>query len=195
MIILIDNGHGVNTSGKCSPDKSLREYAYCREIASRLVCALKDLGYDARRIVTEEIDISLSERCRRVNKICREVGSKNCLCVSIHNNAAGSQGKWLTARGWSVFVGKNASQNSKRLADDLHDAAKMLNQKIRVPDPSHKYWTQNLAMCRDTLCPAVLTENLFQDNLEDVKYLLSEEGKAAMVQIHLHGIINYINGK
>lgn len=33
--ILIDNGHGSNTSGKCSPDGRLKEYAYTREIAIR----------------------------------------------------------------------------------------------------------------------------------------------------------------
>lgn len=32
-------------------------------------------------------------------------------------------------------------------------------------------------MCRDTKCPAILTENLFQDNKEDVDFLLSEKGK------------------
>ncbi len=37
MKILIDNGHGNNTSGKCSPDNRLREYAWAREIAVRLV--------------------------------------------------------------------------------------------------------------------------------------------------------------
>ncbi|ROS80388.1 N-acetylmuramoyl-L-alanine amidase, partial [Muribaculaceae bacterium Isolate-039 (Harlan)] len=41
MKILIDNGHGNNTPGKCSPDQSLREYAYAREIAGRVVDALK----------------------------------------------------------------------------------------------------------------------------------------------------------
>ncbi len=28
MKILIDNGHGTETPGKCSPDGRLREYAY-----------------------------------------------------------------------------------------------------------------------------------------------------------------------
>ena len=28
MIALIDNGHGANTPGKCSPDKQIREYSY-----------------------------------------------------------------------------------------------------------------------------------------------------------------------
>ena len=30
MVVLIDNGHGSNTAGKCSPDKSLLEYKYAR---------------------------------------------------------------------------------------------------------------------------------------------------------------------
>ncbi len=45
-----------------------------------------------------------------------------------------------------------------------------------------------------TKCPAVLTENLFQDNKEDVKFLTSEEGKSAIVKVHVNGIINYIKG-
>ena len=55
MIVLIDNGHGSNTPGKCSPDKSLREYRWAREIAARVEEVLKTKGIDARRIVTEEI--------------------------------------------------------------------------------------------------------------------------------------------
>jgi N-acetylmuramoyl-L-alanine amidase len=48
-------------------------------------------------------------------------------------------------------------------------------------------------MCRDTKCPAVLTENLFQDNKKDVEFLLSEKGKETIVNLHVEGIINYIN--
>ena len=33
MIVLIDNGHGIDTPGKRSPDGKLREYKYCRQIA------------------------------------------------------------------------------------------------------------------------------------------------------------------
>jgi N-acetylmuramoyl-L-alanine amidase len=49
-------------------------------------------------------------------------------------------------------------------------------------------------MCRDTSCPAVLTENLFQDNKDDVAFLLSDEGKKKIVDIHVQGILKYING-
>ena len=111
MKILIDNGHGVNTAGKCSPDGTLREYAYTREIAKRVVEALNREGYDAERIVTEETDISLKERCARVNDVCRKFGTKNVLLISIHNNAAGSGGQWMTARGFSAHVSLNASSS------------------------------------------------------------------------------------
>ena len=43
-IICLDNGHGVNTPGKCSPDKRLKEYQYAREIVKRLESKLKENG-------------------------------------------------------------------------------------------------------------------------------------------------------
>lgn len=188
MIVLIDNGHGKDTAGKRSPDGRLLEYQYAREIAMRLENCLKCKGYDAVRIVPEENDVSLSERCRRANKY----GSKGVLLVSIHCNAAGADGKWHDAHGWAAYVSKNASVNSKTLARCLIQAAK--NKGLSVREYAHQvpYWTQNLAICRDTKCPAVLTENLFQDNKADVDYLLSEEGKQAIVALHVDGIIDYI---
>ena len=90
MKVLIDNGHGENTSGKRSPDGRLREWAYTREIADMVVAGLRKLGIDAERIVKEDTDIPLSERCRRVNAIYKETGRKAIL-VSIHLDA----GTWL----------------------------------------------------------------------------------------------------
>lgn len=192
MKILIDNGHGVNTPGKHSPDGRLLEYAYAREIAQRVENCLKCKGYDAERIVREETDISLSTRCKRVNDYCRKLGSKNVLVVSIHNNAAGGDGKWHTASGFSAHVGLNASANSKRLAACLWGKAIELGLKGNRAVPANRYIAQNLAICRDTLCPAVLTENLFQDNKADVDFLVSEKGKQAITQLHVDGIVKYI---
>lgn len=192
--ILIDNGHGVNTKGKQSPDGRLREYAYAREIAKRLEFELKRKGYDTERITPEENDISLSIRCKRVNDFCRKLGSKNVLVVSIHNNAAGADGLWHNASGFSSHVGLNASANSKRLAACFWNKAIQLGLNGNRAIPAEKYIAQNLAICRDTLCPAVLTENLFQDNKADVEFLLSERGKAAITQLHVEAIEEYIKG-
>ena len=83
MKVLIDNGHGVNTEGKRSPDGRLIEYAYTREIANRVVNDLKASGLDAIRIVPEETDIPLEERVARANKYYAESG-KQAILVSIH---------------------------------------------------------------------------------------------------------------
>lgn len=192
MKILIDNGHGENTLGKCSPDGRLREYAYVREIAQRVVKCLRCKGYDAERIVEEETDVPLSERCKRVNDICKQVGTKNVLLVSIHCNAAGADGQWHDARGFSSFVGLNASWKSKMLAQYLWNEAIEQGLKGNRCVPDAMFMQQNLAICRDTACPAVLTECLFQDNREDVELLLSEEGKEKISATHVNGIVEFI---
>lgn len=191
MKVLIDNGHGENTPGKRSPDGRLREWAYSREIADRVVYELRKRGIDAERIVKEDTDVPLSERCKRANAIYKDTGKKAIL-ISIHCNAAGSGASWMNAKGWSVFVSNNASNSSKKLAKSLAQVAECIPVHIRKPMPRQMYWQQNLAICRDTNCPAILTENFFQDNREDVDYLLSREGKDAIVRIHVEGITKYL---
>ncbi|WP_294611887.1 N-acetylmuramoyl-L-alanine amidase [uncultured Bacteroides sp.] len=191
MKVLIDNGHGVETPGKRSPDGRLREYAYTREIANRVVNQLQNVGVDAVRIVPEETDIPLLERVARVNKAYVESG-KQAIFVSIHCNAMGSGTEWMSARGWSVFVGGNASQKSKILARKMAEVALTKDVKVRQPSKQCLYWTADLYICRKTNCPAVLVENFFQDNREDVDFLLSEAGKQCVADIVMEGILKYL---
>ena len=192
MVILADPGHGIDTLGKRSPDGVLREYKYCREIAAEVVKRLKTMGYNAQMLVTEENDISLGTRCKRVNDVCSHFGAINVLLVSIHLNAKGNGSTWEDVRGWQACVSNNASSKSKQLASYLYDAASAQGLKMRSPKPGQKWWAQNLAICRDTNCSAVLTENLFQDNESDYKYLLSDGGREAIINLHVTGIVNYI---
>lgn len=213
MIILIDNGHGIDTLGKCSPDKSLREYKWAREIATMLCNFLKNVGYDARLIVPEETDISLKERCRRVNAICDKEGKDNVLFVSIHSNAAGADGKWKTAGGWCVYTSPGQTK-SDILATEIWNAAKewltpyidrfpLLQRKGEYDSrqrPMRADWSDGdpdyearFAVLTGTKCAAVLTESLFQDNKADVEFLHSHEGKNAIVRLHADGIMSYIS--
>ena len=191
MKVLIDNGHGSNTPGKCSPDGRLREYAYTREIAERLVMELRKNGIDAERIVKEEIDVPLAERCRRVN----EYKASEAILVSIHCNAAGNGSDWMSARGWEAWTSVGKTKADK-LATCLYEDAEhcLPGMKMRKdmadgdPDKESQFY-----ILRHTNCPAVLTENLFQDNREDVEFLLSEEGKRAIVSLHVWGIMKYLS--
>lgn len=192
-VILIDNGHGMETKGKCSPDKTLYEWEWTREIASRIVAELRDLGYDARRLVTEDYDVPLKERVRRANAICSEKGREKVTLISVHVNAAGGDGKWHDARGFIPFVAQNAGEGSKRLAKLLYDEAVKRGLKGNRWMPKEGYQTKSLAMCRDTHCAAVLTENLFMDNREDCEMLKTEEVKHIITDMHVAAITKYPN--
>lgn len=194
MKILIDNGHGENTKGKRSPYGSFREYAYAREIADDIVRELAKRGYEAERIVKESSDVPLQERARRVNEVCGRMGTKNVLLVSIHCNAAGDGSQWMKARGWSAYTSKGKTK-ADELAESLYMAASchLTGVPIRRDNSDgDSDWEENFYILTKTKCPAVLTENFFMDNKEDVAYLMSTEGKRNIVMTHVDGIINYI---
>ena len=54
-------------------------------------------------------------------------------------------------------------------------------------------WEEDFYILRKSRCPAVLTENFFMDNKADVAYMLSDEGKEAIVRCHVEGIKKYID--
>lgn len=207
MLIVLGTAHRRREPGKQSPDGRLKECVYSREICRDVATKLRAEGYKVE-IDYESLDLpktmqtsnftternrELAMRVNYVNELCRQNGSKNVLYVSIHVNAAGIGGKWLNASGWQVCISTQASQRSKTLANCLYDAAEKQELKMRKPTPTQKYWPQSLYVLNKTNCPAVLTENLFQDNKEDVDFLLSEKGRQAIVDLHVEGIKTFIN--
>lgn len=193
MIILIDNGHGIDTSGKRSPDGTLREWRFNRDIAEDIVLTLKSLGYDARRIVVEDNDISLGERVRRINKICDKEGVKNVILISIHGNACG-HGEWMEGTGWECYTTRGKTK-SDTLAECLYKRAeknfkgKKIRKDLKDGDSDKE---ADFYIIAKSKCPAVLTENFFYDNRNDIEYMLSEEGRHMIVRTHVEGIIDYI---
>lgn len=206
LLIVLGTAHRMREPGKQSPDGRLKECVYSREICKEIAYKLRSYGCKVE-IDYEPLDLPktmqssnyLTERNRElamrvnyVNELCRQNGAKNVIYVSIHCNAAGSDNKWHDACGWQVCVSNKASQSSKLLADCLFDKARGNGLKTRQPSFLQKYWPQNLYVLNSTNCPAVLTENLFQDNKSDVDYLLSDTGKHTIVRLHVEGILNYI---
>ena len=195
MKILIDNGHGRETSGKRSPDGRLLEYAYTRGIARRIVSALTAQGHDAELLVPEQEDIPLPERCRRVNDWCRLLGKDNVILISIHINAAGHGDRWMNARGWCAYTTRGNTR-ADRLASCLYDAAArhLPGMRLRTDytdgDPDLE---KNFYILLHTAAPAVLSESLFMDNADDCAFLLSPEGQQAIVDLHVTGITAYLS--
>lgn len=194
MIVLIDNGHGLDSKGKCSPDGKYCEWAWTREIAAMLQMELISRRIDARLLVTEREDVPPAERARRVNQLCGQRGAADVLLISIHSNASGN-GQWMAARGWCAYTSRGKTK-ADELANCIYKAAQVtfIGHKIRTDysdgDPD---WESGFYILTKTKCPAVLSENFFHDNREDLAFIMSPQGKQAVVKVHADGIQEFIN--
>lgn len=191
-LVIIDNGHGADTPGKCSPDGNHREWEWCRKAAAALAQRLSDNGIASVLLVPENDDISLAERAQRANSMAL---GRNAVLVSLHNNAAGNGTAWHTANGWCAFVCRQAGADARRLATLLAAQAYSASLKGNRTIPPCGYLEANFAILRRTLCPAVLTENMFQDNRADVAFLASQQGFDTIINVHLNALTQYFYGE
>lgn len=180
ITVLLDNGHGKNTAGKRSPqwDKGvLYEWDYTR----RLVCAIQTelikLIIPSYKIVPEMNDVSLSERVKRINEICKK---QRCILVSVHLNAGGGTG-------WEVWT-TTSKNNSDKLATEFSIQFDRLFKGKKNRGAKEK----NFTILYGSNCPAVLTENFFMDTKADYDYLQSDEGFKKIVDLHVEAIKSYI---
>ena len=194
MRVLLDAGHGEDTPGKQSPDGKLREYSWNRQMAARIAEGLKKAGIAVTLLVPETTDIPLSVRAARANEWCRREGKENVILISVHVNAAGC-GSWMKARGWSAYTSPGKTK-ADLLAESLYGAAcELLPPGIPIRtdlSDGDRDWEARFAILMKTQCPAVLTENLFMDNREDLAILLSEDGQRRLAEIHVQGILSYL---
>lgn len=218
FIVFLDPGHTSFTPGKCSPDKSLREYSYVRVIVNMIENRLNELGIAhwnshpesgwVDRVNTNDSK-DLVVRAKRIkNKYaqCKSSGM-NAILLSVHVNAAGNGG-WALGRGWSAWTTKGQN-NSDKLADCLYDAAEeiigkdktyvdtFLGQKSQKPirvdkSDGDRDYESDFYIIKQSPCPAVLTENLFMDNRLDCSYLLSSKGKKNIVDVHVNAILKWM---
>lgn len=188
-IIILDNGHGLETLGKRSPDGVFREYRWCRDFVKLLKSRLEYWGYKVIELVPEEEDISLTARANRANEIYTL--HNNCILISIHNNAAGDGSKWYNATGWEAWT-TPGNTRSDRLAEILYEEAELKGLRTRKDlsdlDADKE---ANFTILTKTKCPAVLTENMFMDSKKDLEFLNSEDGVKTLIDIHLNAVRRY----
>lgn len=195
--VILGTAHQKGIPGKCSPDKKFYEYQYSRKVCQEVKKQLENKGYKVIIDVSQD-DMKMNQsaelqyRCMIVNNLHKKY--KNCIYISIHVNAAGADGKWHNATGWSAYTTTGVTSADK-LATCLYDAAKknLEGKKLRTDysdkDPDME---ANFYVLKHTNCPAVLTENFFQDTKSDVEYLTSDLGFHQIVRTHVEGILNFI---
>lgn len=193
MLVMLDNGHGVPCAGKRSPDCVIIEAIYTREIVAEVYSILKAEGYDVKLTTPELQDIPLKQRVNRINAECRRLGYQNVVSVSVHLNAAKSDGQYHNARGWSSFVGTVTSDKSKDFARMMWEEAIDRGLKGNRWIPKEMYLQKNLSMCNSPACPAILVECAFMDNKEDEEMMLTEQGRLKIINTVCEGIRRYVS--
>ena len=206
LVVFLTPGHTDKTPGKHSPDCRLYEWKYNRELLKLIERKLDKLGIQHWNSHPEDSWVDkahnndnrdLKLRIERINKKYAEIKKegKTAIMLSLHVNAAGN-GEWKNATGWSAWTTKGQN-NSDKLADCLYDAAeeilKPVGKTLRYDrTDGDRDFEANFYVIKNVNCVAVLTENFFMDNMKDVDWLLSPMGYEYLAELHVQGILKYI---
>ena len=181
-IVCIDAGHGIDTAGKRSPDGSLLEYEFNRDVANRIEDILARHNVEVLTCYGEN-DTPLSQRCQMANMF------KADYFVSIHANAHKSY--WNEVSGWEIYVVSKGGK-AEELANKIH---KHSIEDLGLKDRGIK--TANFTVLTDTNMPAVLIEHGFYTNKEECEKLKDSNFRQKCAEADAKGIleqlgINYV---
>lgn len=187
-VVILDAGHGKDTSGKRSPiwgdGSQLFEYEFNRDVVARIARMCEAEGIKVHILVPEDADISLPERCKRANAIYDKVGG-SCILISVHANAGGGTG-------WECYTSIGQTEADHIATIMCQEAEKEFGLdgwKMRFdyydgdPDKESQFY-----ILKHTKAPAVLTENFFMDTEKDCRFIMSGEGRERVATIHFNAI-------
>lgn len=193
ICVILDQAHGQNVKGKRSPDGALLEWKWSREICGAIKAKMQADGYRVVFSSDGNDEPGLNNRVQAEINYSKYFGKQKCVFLSIHCNAAGSDGKWKTARGFETHVARKSSAKSKQFASILMKHAEAAGLKLRRPLPKQDYWENDFYVLKYTSCPAVLVESGFMDNHEDCEYLLSKEGHETFIKLYCDSLKEYVD--
>lgn len=188
IVVAIDPGHGKTTGGKRSPDSSLMEWEFNRDIAYRLKDLLEAQGYTVIMTVEEDdmTDPSLASRVA----IANNAGNVD-LFVSIHANANGNGKDWNSAKGWEIWVHKTggASEKAAKAIEDATTAAisEFKDRGIKKTGSGEI----GLYVSRNTEMPSVLIEHGFYTNYDECQLMKQDSFRQRLAEADATGIINF----
>lgn len=185
--IIIDPGHGIDTPGKRSPiwenGIQLLEWKFNRSIAKFLIEMLNNSNISYTLLVDSEKDVPLKKRVELANKLCKILKDKKSYLVSIHGNAADNP----LANGIEIWTSKGKTK-SDLLANYFYKELSNVGFAMRSGFNGELDREEDFYILKNTICPAVLTENGFYTNKEDCKKMLDETYQKRIALAHYRAI-------
>ncbi|MDR1135881.1 MAG: N-acetylmuramoyl-L-alanine amidase [Clostridiales Family XIII bacterium] len=179
LSVVLDPGHGAETAGKKSPDNSLMEYEFNRDMAKRIKSHLERHGVEVLITTPDDKDLPLADRCKFANE------SDADIFVSIHANAFGNGDDWTSTKGWEIYIYKKGSY-SEQLAKAIHSAAIPASGLADRGIKTGMYY-----VIANANMPAVLVEHGFYTNQDEIQLLKSNDFRERLAVMDAKGILNF----
>ncbi len=209
IVLIIDDGHGINTPGKRSPlfqeAVTISKRTYYKgdfvkenEINSAIGDEVKRLGrlYQLKAVeflAPEHTDIPLSQRIGREIEFRRAAKAVGCIpvLVSVHANAHDPSQKgfleWTNANGFETFYSPTKGPDDFMFAKIVHKhVLKASGNRDRGLKSSPNFY-----MVRESKSPAALIECGFMTNMHELKTMLTEEYQSKVAESIILAAIEY----
>jgi N-acetylmuramoyl-L-alanine amidase len=189
LLIAVDDGHGMETAGKRTPNYEdgtfMRENEFNRAVINKLIVHLQRSAFDVVHVSAGDTDVPLKTRTDLANNTKDNgFGRKADAMVSVHANAMGST--WNTkAKGIEIFY-RDKYKDGKKLAQDIQEylvkGTPLINRGLK---------TANLHITREAKMPAVLIEGAFMDNPDEALLLKSDAYQSECAEEIARGLCQY----
>ena len=175
--IVVDAGHGGKDPGAVKPLSRLPEKTIVLDIGQKLAAILRQRG--ARVIMTRVSDVfvELDDRAAMADRTLAD------LLVSVHADSAHR----LSASGMGLYIARNASKESQRIAHRLDGVIKRSGVKSRG---IHR---AGLRVLVGHSRPSILVECGFLSNAGDARKLNTPAHRARVAQIIADGITDHFS--
>ena len=187
--VCLDPGHGVESPGKCSPDKSYYEHEFALDMGRRIQAHLERCGI---RVVLTRTDEHCPTGKADTNDLLKRVAISDAagadLFVSIHSNASGNE--WSNASGLMIYTSagpETASRNvaAKAVLSRMTAAGVELRGSPLVHDIE-------LVVTRKTVAPAMLIEYGFHTSRTEVALLKKSSYRAKLAEATAKGVCDFL---
>lgn len=185
-LVAISDGHELTTAGKRTPPivelggRVIKENEFNKAVAIILEQELRRCGFRTLNVSSTDND-TLEDRVKRAND------AKADIFVAIHYNAFDGKFDAYDPEGISVHIYGKGGQAEKLANTVLEELLKGTPQKNRGVVVSNFY------VLRNTVMPAILTENGFMDNKREALLMIDNDFRQEVAEEHARGICKYFN--